>query len=81
MNAKKYNILPNPKTIVYSNEKFDLTNATVCIGDGLDYRVVNKALKLRMLISQKTGNDHSFYRVFSNFLNTKKKYKFVKIFL
>lgn len=61
---KKYNILPNPKEVIYSEGEFDLLGCSVSVDDGLDSRVVAKAVELKTTISHKTGKAHSFYREF-----------------
>ncbi len=64
MNKKIYNILPEPKEVAYSEGCFDLLGSSVSVDDGLDPRVVAKAVELKTTISHKTGKAHSFYRVF-----------------
>jgi len=61
---KKYNILPNPKEVIYGEGEFDLLGCSVSVDDGLDSRVVAKAVELKTTISHKTGKAHSFYREF-----------------
>lgn len=64
MNQKKYIILPQPKEIKYIDGEFDLVGSSVSVADGLDPRVVAKAVSLKTTISHKTGTAHSFYRIF-----------------
>ena len=62
MNEYKYLILPEPKEITYSEGCFDLSGCSISVSEGLDPRVIAKAVALKTAISQKTGIIPSFYR-------------------
>lgn len=59
----KLPILPYPKKCELREGSFNLSGCSVCVGDGLDNRVIKAALKLKDRLYEKTGTIHKFTRI------------------
>ena len=59
----KLPILPYPKKYELREGSFNLRGCSVCVGDGMDERVIKAALKVKDMLCKKTGTIHRFTRI------------------